>query len=397
MVSILDQTGDVTRREVHKFAQLYDFPEYVKTAAQSVVMDSEPNLASTAFADVRNRQFKCVTKAATWMSYLFFLEKRSELHPKIASFVEGRLNAFVNRWGIVPDINALREKHAKLQKNSLPDSSYMIVWATDDGRKDRQYPLRNALEVKTAADWFTQHRDHFPYDDRKTMATRLLEKANEFGASLDEDTDEMLERQTGQGTYSPKIAAEHVRNRIRAAALNQDFKDKFGKLAEAIQSNPHLAQCPDTIQGLCRTVDKLDRMTKLSGNYSDQIPRPEDIFCQATYKMARAAIDECCTMLTGNIYNHTDFSKLALGSLRDAFGNDVAEAVADGINVDPVKLAEIAATFPRSDAELFDRIMVDNNIEPLMKQATAVKGPNFNELKHLAGIHNFITELPAIG
>lgn len=393
MAVTLDQTSDTTRQDMHRCAQLYDFPDYVKQAAPAAVLEVEPKLASTAFADVRNRQFKCSNKAATWVSYLFFLEKSSALHPKIAGFIHERLDAFANSWGIVPDIKALREKHAELQKNAMSDSSYMQVWASEDGTKVREYPLRNPMEVKVASEWFMQNRDHFMYNDRRTMATKLLEKANEFGVGLDPEIDDELEKQAGRGTYDPKTAAQHIRNRITATDAPADCRAEMTKLADAVQANPELATDTERIAQLCVTVDTFDRMTKLS-EYTELIPRPEDIFCAATFKTARAAVDECCTMLTGTVYHQSDLQKVALNSIRSAFGNDIAEAVSNGLNVDPVKLAEVASTFPRPDAVLFDRVLADSGILPMMKQATAVRGPNFQELQGLAHINQFINDLP---
>lgn len=395
MAAILDQTGDTTRQEIHTFARLYDFPDYVKQASPTTVLEKDSTTPSTAFADVRNRQFKCATKAATWMSYLFFLEKSSALHPKIAGFTQERLDAFANQWGIAPDIAALQEKHASLHKDALSDSSYMIVWASDDGGKDRRYPLRNAMEVKVASDWFMEHRDHFPYQDRRTMATRLLEKANEYGVGLDEDTDDALERQVGRGTFDPKTAAERIRERVLATDAAPEIRDSMTKLAASVRSNPHLAQNPESVVSLCATIDQFDRLTKLASSYSDKIPRPEDIFCAATWKTAKAAVNDCCTLITGTIYHQDEFQKLALGDIRDAFGDSIADAVATGINVDPIKMAEVGATLPLPDAQMFTQILADRGVHPLMKQASAVHGPSFGELQHLARVHDFVNDLPA--
>jgi len=386
MVAVLDQTDDVSRREIYKFAKLYAFPTYVKQASPADTLDPQPGLASTAFADTRRRQFKCSTKAATWVSYLFFLEKKSEMDPKEAGWTQQRLDRFAQQWAIIPDIAALREKHAELHKDALPDSSYMIVWASEDGSKERKYPLRNAMEVKQAAAWFSEHRDHFAYKDRQTMAVKLLEKANELGAALDEVTDDLLEKQAGRGTFDPATAAQAVCNRVLAANTPPEFREPMQKLAENLRANPHLAQCPTTVQELCATVDTFDRMTKLAQYYSEKIPRPEDIFCSALYKVARAAVDESCTLVTGTVYNRADFDKVALSDMRDAFGNDIADEMATGIMIDPEKMAEVVSTLPLADAKMLDRVLADAGIYPMMKTATAVKGPSFDELKQLAGM-----------
>lgn len=385
MVAALDQTGDTTRADFWRYAKMYNLPDYVKSADPSDVFDTGEEMPSTSFADPRKRLFNCSSKSATWVSYLYFLEKNAEIHPKIAEWIQERLDRFTDAWGIRPDIDALQEKNAALNKEALRDSDYMYVWADEDGAKFREYPIRNGLEVKTATAWFNEHRDHFTYSDRRTMATKLLEKANEFGTGLGDDESEMLEKQAGRGTYDPKVASVHIRQR-GALAPNQDLRDGMAKMAETIQKNPQLAMDPGAIESMCHSLDTFDRLVKLAGNYTDRVPRPEDIFCGAAYKTARAAVDKACTLITGTVYNRQEFSKLALSDVRDAFGSNVAEAIAHGIMVDPEKFAELAETLPRPDAQMLDRIMYSIGAEPLLKHATTVERPQLSELNQLAAM-----------
>lgn len=380
---VLDQTGDLTKRDFHKYAKLYDVPEYVKQADVGRVFENDPSLRSTAFADVRNRQFNCSTKAATWVSYLYFLEKQADIHPKIAEWIQDRLDKFTDYWGIAPDVATLKEKHAGIRTEQLRDEDHMLVWEDDAGNKTREYPLRNALEVKSAASWFMKHRDHFVYRDRKKMAEKLLEKTSEYGAGLPEDVSDELEKQACRGTYDPAQAAEHILDRSRLAD-RADIREGLSKMAEAVCTNPGYAMIPDLIENMCHTLDTFDRTVKLAGQYSELVPRPEEIFCGATYKTAKAGVDNSCMLVTGSVYDKNDFSKLALREVRDAFGSDLAETVSFGLEVDPEKFAEVASTLPRPDAQMLDRIMNGVGVQPLMKHATAVTRPSHQELQELA-------------
>lgn len=395
MAATLDQTGDVTRQDLHRFAKLYVFPTYVKQADTAKTLNHDESLPSTAYADVRFRQFPCHTKAATWVSCLFFLEKQAELHPKIAEFISERLAGFADDWGIAKDIRELREKVAEVNREHLPDSAYMRVWVDTSGNKQRDYPLRSAMEVKAAADWFGQHRYHFPFDERKVMASRLLEKANAFAASLDDNVDEMLERQAGRGTYAPEKVAEALRDRALVPGCLPELAEGLRKLAQTVESNPYLATCPDSAAGLCATVDTFDRATGLVEAYGPLIPPPEDLVFATAYKTARAAIDESCMLITGAVYNKNDFSRLKVAEIRDAFGDVVADDVANGLMVDPDKMAEVAATFPRPDAQLLDNVLTENAIFPMLKHATAVARPDHDTLRQLASIHDFMQHRPA--
>lgn len=389
MVATLDQTADTSRRDLHRYSKLYSFPEYVKQASATQVCDPPKDLPSTVYADVRYRQFPCHTKAATWLSYLYFLEKKADMHEKIAGWIEDRLNQFTNYWGLSGDIQQLREKHAALhEEDPLPDSVFMLVQASDNGIKERKYPLTSPAAVKQAAEWFNQYRFHWPYEDRVVMANKLIDNARREKVGFSDDIDEMLEKQAGRGCYNPADAARHIRNRIKAAAkVTPEFRDRMEKLASSVETAPGLAMDPDHCQMLCKTLDYFDRMTHLSGKYSSAIPCPEDVVFPATWKIAKAFVNDGCSLTTGSVYNRDDFAKLALSEVRDLFGDEIAREVSNGLVVDAEKMAELAATFPRPDAQMFDRMLSDNGIAPIVKQAVATPRISHQELKALSQIN----------
>ena len=159
MSKVLDQSGDLNFRELHQYVRMYDFPEFAKTAELSEIVGPDEEKARF-YADVRiPHQFPCHTKAATYVSYLYFLEKQSQVSPKVKGHIQERLDKFAGYWGIEGDVSGLAEAAVELHKEAEhPDASYAIVWATNDGRKERRYPIRNELEVKAAAEWFNDHQ-----------------------------------------------------------------------------------------------------------------------------------------------------------------------------------------------------------------------------------------------
>lgn len=388
MAAILDQTADAGLRDLYAFSKLYDFPTYVKQASPDQVVAPQTELQSTTFADFRNRQFPCATKAATWVSYLFFLEKKADMHEKNASVIERRLNQFADYHGLAGDVRMLREKHASLhQDDPLPDSSYMLVWASEDGKKERHYPLVGAPSVKQASEWFEQYRYHYGFEDRRAMATKLLDKIAAFNVPISEETFEMLEKQAGRGTYVPSKAAQHIRNRVKAAfKLEPELQQQMLKLAQAVEDCPGMALMRDECVKLAKTIDDFDQLTHIQGKYSDNLPSPEDMIFEAPFKQARAFVDSGCTLTTGSIYDRNDFRKLALSDVRDMFGDDLADEVSLGLNVDPVKMAEVAATLPRNEAALFDQLLSDCGVRPIVKQATAIPRFEHRDLQRLAAL-----------
>ena len=74
--SILDHTQDLSGVETHRLTSLYAPPEFVKTASHEQLYGPEGGgLPNHVFADPVHRLYPCHTKAATWMSCLFFMDK----------------------------------------------------------------------------------------------------------------------------------------------------------------------------------------------------------------------------------------------------------------------------------------------------------------------------------
>lgn len=381
---VMDQTDDVSRQELYRLSKLYDFPDYVKQASHSQLLSPDPKIPETGFADPRGKKYCCATKAATWLSYLFFLEKQATMHPKISGWIRQRLDGFSNYWGLSADVKRLEEKHAAVNRERLTDADYLMVWRSENGDTQRQYPIRNSGELKVAADWFAANRDHFVFSDRRTMAEKLLEKANKFATVFPESLEDLLEKQAGHGSFVPREVSQLLRQRLKVARADEQFRRPIEELADSIERSPQIASYPDKACKLASTIDSLDRALGLVSHYSPTLPRPEDVLFKISWKIARAALDDACHLTTGSVYSKAEFAKLALHDIRAAFGHQIAEEVSCGLMVDPEKMAEIATTLPRADAQLLDRVLSESGIFPMSKTATAVRRPNTEELQELA-------------
>lgn len=396
MVKTLDATGDSTRAELFAYSRQYEFPEYVKQASEEVLRPAE--LPPTAYADPRTKQFACHTKAACWLSTLYFLNHRHEMNRKTASWIEQGLDKFASHYGILADVTKLRNKFAALHaagNEALPDSAFAIVDVDSSGRKARRYPLRNAMEVKAAAAWFVEHRDAFVFADRQRIAENLLDKAAAFGVGLGEELDDMLEKQAGRGVYDPVEAATMIRNRAKLSRVHPEVKSRLEKLADAVETNPRLAEDLANTSQLAATIDDFDQRHGLVGRYSPSYPRPEDVLFCGSLKQASVFVKNACATLTGAIYDRRQFSNLSVAQVRQAFGPDIASAVTSGIRVDPEKMAEVAATFPLPDAALLDRLMAGIGQKPSHTKAGAV-GLQAEDRKRLAAEYRYAASLPQV-
>lgn len=394
-----DQVSDLHHRELALFSRLYAFPAYVKQASIDETC-SPQGLPSTAYADARDRKLPVHTKAATFLSWLFFLEKRSEIHPVLRDYIEGRLTKQAEYWGIQGDVQSLREKHAALNNDvtgELPDSSFAIVWAGSNGTKERHYPLRNTMEVKLACEALANHRDMFRFIDRQVIAQKVMAKAAEFGTRLSDDEQEMLQKIAGQGLYDPKQCAAQILHRVKLARrdIGADLAQGMEKSAMEVANNPMIAMDPAACTSLCEMLDTFDRMSGLNTKYAEGLPRPEDVVFAASLTTAADFVKSACELVTGTVFTKEQFSKLALADVRDVLGSDIADAVSLGIKVDPEKMAEVASTFDRGLAQTLENLMSEAGQMPVLQHS---KSASFSasELADLATVNRFVQGLPAV-
>lgn len=374
MPSKMDHIADKSGAELARLAKLYNFPDFVKTAEMGGTDFDTTGVATEGFADLRHRQFPCHTKVACWLSTLYFLEKQAEFHPSDRQQIEHRLDRYAAYWHIKAAVDDLKERHKMLYKAaeaSIPDSSFAYVWVGNNGRKERRLPLLNTMHVKVAAEWLEQYRDSLPFTDRHTIAKKILEKAAKFGAGISKHMD-FLEKQAGRGVCDPNEVVQLIRNRA-SLITNPGLRIKYAEMADMIQAAPRKALQPGSLIKLAETLDKLDRDLGFVGKYAPGIDRPEDVLFKATFAKVAEELHNRVPTTTGNVYNKEDFSKLALDDLRALFGDEFAERVTSGGNIDAVKLAEEVQTLPRPDAQMFDGLMADNKLHPVLTKAASAR------------------------
>ena len=384
-MATLDQTQDVSGRETHRLTSLFSPPDFVKAASQERVVGGN-NLQRHMYADPLAKLYPCHTAPATWVSALFFEDKRASFTADRAQKIEERLDAAADYFGIRGLVKELRDKVAAATSTdlaSLPDRDFAIVWADEAGNKERHWPLRNSTEVKFAAAHFRTQRDQFTFEDRHTIATKILEKAAEYGADTSEAED-TLELAAGHGACAAKVASDMLRNRA-ALVMRQSPENAAGmlKLAEVVDNNPEAARAQETRLKLAAAVDEFDRANNLNRLYGEGgLPLAEEVLFAITEKVASDFMKAHVETTTGNVYNLDDLEKVAVDDYRAWLGDDFADAV--GVYLDREKLAAIVPTLDRGMAGTLDRLMSEKGAEPAVKSAAADSLLSLDRLHELA-------------
>ncbi|NDD52279.1 hypothetical protein EBZ39_00105 [bacterium] len=361
-------------------------------SASAERLNGDDALPRHLYADQQNKLYPCHTAPATWMSALFFSDKSAEFNEKQAAAIRDRIHSAATYFGIKGLVDELETKIAAANVTDLallPDSEFAIVWTGGAGTA-RHWPLRNAEEVKFAAAHFKQHRDGFTFEDRHTIANKILEKAAQYGADVSA-AEGSLELAAGLGSCAAKVASQMLKDRVRLAQRRYgDLAAELSKLAEVVDQNPGRVHEVGTRLKLASAVDAFDRNTHLDRMYdAGGLPRPEEVLFAITEKVAREFMSQNVETTTGNVYALEDLEKLAVDDLRAYLGDDFADAVSSGgVYVDRDKLAAIVPTLDRGMAATLDRLMQEKSAGAVFKQAAA---DNLLSLERLFELANSAT------
>jgi len=385
--SILDPAADTNKSELASLSRRYSFPSFVKSADLDATMHPTDRVAVTAYADPVRKKFACHSPAATWLSAVYFHEKSAEYHPKDQERICERFEQLADYFAIRPAYDAVVKQAAALRgADQLPDSSYAYVWHSDDGNKERYYPMTSTQEVKAAAEWLYDNRDRIPFAHRNTIGKKILEKAARYGAAIGNSLTDFVEKQAGQGIPDPPEVYTLLERRA-GLAKSQEHRDAIMKLASTIKDTPRSALQPAELVKLATTVDILDHSIGLHGKYTDILPRPEDVIFKVTYTKAASDMSSLCAMQTGNIYEKGQLSKLAREDVESLFGTDFANEVCTGLDVDAEKIAAVASTLPRPDAELLEQLLGEVGQQPQMNKGASWEPLSNETLEKLAEMY----------
>jgi hypothetical protein len=383
---ILDPTDDRNRVELVKLAQRYEFPQFVKEADLDTTM-APAQIAVTAYADPVRKKFACHNAAATWLSAVYFHEKSAEYHIKDRNRICDRFEKFADYFAIRPLYDAIVKKAEAMRgRDNLPDSSYAYVWESADGTKERYYPLDTTANIKVAAEWLDREKDAIPFRDRNVIANKILEKAAAKGAALGERLTDFVEKQAGRGIPDPPELYTMLERRAKLANSEQ-HREAITKLATAVKNTPRVALQPNELVKLATTVDIIDHAIGLKGKYTEILPRPEDVIFKVTYTKAASDYTQLCALQTGSIFGKEQLAKLAREDVEGLFGTDFANEVCTGLDVDVEKLATVAHTLPRPDAELLETLLGESGQYPQMNKSASFEPIDNATLEALAAAY----------
>jgi hypothetical protein len=387
--NVLDHTQDLSGVDQHRLISLFPPPDFVKQASHEQLYGDTETLPPHVYAYEAKRAYPCHQKAATWMSAAFFADKRASLPADLVPHIEARILKSAAYWNIKPEVEALWAKMAETQTEkqaNLLDSQFALVW-NEAGRKERHYPLRNMHEVKMASDWFGKFHTEFTFADKHTIATKILMKAAEFLAPV--ENAELLHKCAGYGYCANVDAADAWA--VRASLVQRRFPD-HAKEAMALATNLKNTEISSRDHGvrvkMATLMDQFDRQTELHRLYDDGgLSRPEDVLFMVTEKVASDFVNSHVQTTTGAVYEKSALAALDLNMISTWLGSELAEACGP-LELDLEKLAAIVPTLPRPDAQMFERMALSAGVPVAAREKeAAATGFTFQELESYAAAY----------
>jgi hypothetical protein len=352
----IDPTTDSTASVLSQLSRRYTFPDFVKSAELEETLQPQ-TLPSSSFAWPQQQKYPCHSSAATWLSAAYFFDKVASLRSSDKQQIEKRLESFADYFGIRGAYEDLKKQAATLNEpQQLPDDCYAFISTSEQGHKECFYPLMDGHEIKTATSWLEANRERIPFAHRTEIGRKILSRANRIGVKLAETEREFLEKQSGDGLPDRPALLQAIEVRANLTKTAEEAA-AVRELAAAVQKTPAIAMQTPELLKLAGTLDMLDYTLGLKGKYTSLIQRPEDVVFAFTHSKIAAAKDNKIELANGSIYDRSQISGVTYNDIREVLGDSFATEVCNGFQVDATKLAEIAATLPRGDAELFDTLL----------------------------------------
>ena len=370
--AIRSQQLHTVEKELARLEKNYSLPEFFKSAGVAEVFFTDKPLPNDAYADNINKEFPCHTKAATWHSLVRFYEKAAVLHPDVRERIHNRIKQSCDRWALNAERQKVEEQaKAYLTKiaasrpkvNTIKEDDYIFI---DRATGVRELPVTDAQSVVKVAEWLCNHRKDFKFVKASEMAKRILEKADQYSASLPDALEFRLEKMAGYGMGNNKRISDFVRGKA-SFAKTAEAVDMIHSLAKSIQANELFGSDTEELEKLAVTLESID--LNWGNPYKADSIFPEDVLFETSVKHLAKTAEDLCQTTSGSIYKKSDFEKLSLDDIRNIFGEDFAEEVDKGAMVDVEKMAELLPTSPRDDAEMFDRYMKQKGVKPAIKTA----------------------------
>lgn len=363
----MPETFDSNLQTLHRYTRQFTggmLPDFVSDADTTSIKEAEQSLQSNQFADPVSRRYPIHTKAATWVSCLYFFGDRANGvtwdGARAPEAVQDRLEKAAAVYKLLPDLRDLqgRIKEASTIPSSLPENAFALA-ETFAGKRVLRLPINNEAAIRKSASMFITNRDSYPLAWRKKAARALLVAMSDKDVRVDEP---VLDCVVKAACLYRRPTEEVISSLIRRYYVaDEKTREMTAKVASAILSGR------TDFEELAEALDQADTATHADTYYGDAFQRPEEMLFAGVPRTAKQASADVVTLTSGSAYRAGDLLKAGARAFQAV---DDVYAAALGENPTAEKMAEIAVTIPRTDAKVLERTLAACGIKPLEKEAS---------------------------
>jgi len=287
MDRVVDFTDDNLRLLINSGIKM---PDFVKASSTDEIRQPTRYCALPGVG-----LFPCHTKAACWISHVYYYRQKDSLAPAEQQVAESNLTKWADYWSFSSeDVKAALDEAAP----DPDDDDFALILTQGADRKLRVWPLVSDDQIKTAAAEFAASRERLPLQYRRAAATAILKKADAASVRLQEHEQLCLERSAGYGISDVHKAASYLTRLSTVPVLSDDERTSLQKLAQALENIKPSAKL------MSRLVKIADAVCSKYDCYLQKLP--EDELHSLTYSIAKSAQDRFVTFSNGQTYDIAD-------------------------------------------------------------------------------------------
>ena len=288
-----------------------------------------------AYADPIEREYPVHTKEAVLLSASYFFgDNPDDTGPQQ---VRESLEKAAEFWDVKDEFDGIKQDLSAVRGQPKYALDMQI-----GGAVLRHFPWHDKASLEKTAQDFYDNRLNLPYEARCKTAENLLAAQTETGASFSSNITEYIDRCCGFGLVDSHKAAEALLERSHMLRKQSDKQDAIRKLASIVQE---LTECDDpatTKTAVCAFA-AFDEETGLARRYGKGLELPENDIVGITVTKHAADTAGIVTLQNGR--------KIRVGDIDWGKVAEFDPDLADAVNGDLEKAAEVLPTWPRPDAD----------------------------------------------
>lgn len=344
----MDIIHDTSNIQLCKIADLYDMPDYVKTA-EALDKEAADGLPCELFADQVGMHFPINNRANTWLSAAYFNENEEKMASDVAKATKDMILKAAAIYNIDQDVRDVFS-HEKTAASDEPEVYY--CYTDKNGRN--HYPVFGPEGVKRACAYFDTHYSDYEPKVRSEIAHNIVKKAQDFGV----EPSRTVMIHGGLGLVDRAALASEILERAKMTK-DAEAAAALGNLASLLEVMDASDLCGET-EKIAEVMEAVDTLNGMDRHYDHLYWSPLEAICPMTIKEAEDLMND-----TLELKNHS-FSLKKLAELdatifTDVLGEDFAgELTHEDGRLSLEKMADILPTLPDTDKWLLEKHIVES-------------------------------------